>query len=78
MILNHVRLKLPTQVISTAVTTGDRLFIGQSLNPELLQEVYAEKIIDPGATEERAVYLAAHSTPTLPSIPDLLLRHLRA
>lgn len=78
MLLNPVRLKLPTEITQTAVTEGSRLFIGQSINPELFQAVYKEEIAQPTLSEEKAIYVALHSSQKLPSVNDLMLRNLRS
>lgn len=78
MKLNPIRLKLPTEITQTAVTDGDRLHIGQRIDPELFHSVYKDQIAQPTLTEEKAVYVALHSSQRLPSVNDLLLRNLRS
>lgn len=78
MVINPVRLKLPTSVIATARVNGANLYIGKKIDPELFQAVYRTEITQPTLTEEKALYVGLHSSSKLPSIHDLLLRRLRA
>ena len=78
MKLNPVRLKLPSEVVQTAVTDGQRLYVGQHIDPTLFQAVYKPQIAQLELTPEKAIYVALHSSQKLPSIHDLLLRHLRS
>jgi hypothetical protein len=77
MKLNPVRLKLPTEITQSAVTEGDRLYIGQKIDAELFQAVYKDQIAEPTLSPEKAIYVALHSSQKLPSVHDLLLRVLR-
>ena len=77
MLLNPVRLKLPTEVTDSAVTSGERLFIGQAIGPELLHDVYGAEIASNPEGVEKAFYMAAQNNSPLPSVQMLLLRNLR-
>lgn len=77
MQLNHVRLNLPTQVTRTAVTTGNSLRIDAQLDSEVFQQIYKDKIANPGLSEEKAIALSIQPKQSLPAVHDLLLRHLR-
>lgn len=78
MQLNPVRLNLPTQVVQTAMTEGTVLRIAAQLEPEVFQQVYKDQIGSTELTEEKAVALSIQPQQSLPSMHDLLLRHLRA
>lgn len=78
MKLNPVRLKLPSEITQTAVTDGDRLYLGQSIDPSLFHSVYKTQISQPTLTQEKAFYVALHSSQKLPSLHDLMLRDLRS
>ena len=78
MILNPVRLKLPTQVLTSAITSGPHLRIAQQLNPETFGTVYKQQISQEGLSDEKAVSLAIRPAQSLPAINDLMLRHLRS
>lgn len=54
MQLNHVRLNLPTQVTRTAVTTGNSLRIDAQLDSEVFQQIYKDKIANPGLSGKTA------------------------
>lgn len=77
MVINPVRLKLPTSVINTAVTNGNRLQLLQQLDSKTLHSVYKDKINEAGLSEEKAFYLASQSYHPLPPVQALLLRNLR-
>ncbi len=77
MLLNPVRLKLSTEVADSAVTSGDQLFIGQAIGPELLHDVYGAEIASNPEGAEKAFYMAAQNNSPLPSVRTLLLRNLR-